>query len=296
MSYALLEPSLLSISENDWLCEIKRDDYLEHFSCIMNCINDSDNIELAWNDLFDELFWSSPQKRPWKMDQYWSNTIIPIIYEKLQKNAVVIDIHDIECEIEPEIKHDRQDLLSIFKKLIPQLHIEDRDTLVCLGLKNIPVQSHEFFVENEKLLRQPQLFHSPKCFLSLIDIEKQLWPLSNNDEELFYKAVNTKLQRDYAGKSILYEFTFAKNFIRKISKVQESKDKILTAVARRVIMTTADAGRDGCLQDESIVGQIGERRLRVTPRPSSKRIHYTKNGNSLEFIMFYDTGEHDDGL
>ena len=296
MSYALLEPSLLSICEEDWLCEVKRDDYLEHFSSIISCINDSEIIELAWNDLYDELFWTSPQKRPWKMDRYWSNTIIPIIYEKLQKNAVNIEIQDVECEIKPEIKYERKDFYSVFSKMLPELDLGERDILVCLGLKNIPVEPHKFFVTGKELTPIPQLLCSPSCFLSLIDIEKELWPSTNDDNELFSKAINTKLERDYIGKPVLYDFGFSKNFLKKISKVHDSRDKIITAIARRVVMTTAEAGRDGCLQDENIVGSTGVRRLRVTPRPSSKRIHYNKEGNSIEFTTFYDAGEHDDGL
>lgn len=296
MSYALLEPSLLYICEEDWLCEAKRDNYLEHFSIIMNGIGNDENIDLAWNDLYDELFWMSPQKRPWKMDRSWSNTIIPIIYEKLQRNAVNIEVQEIRCEIEPEIKYDRKDFYSIFSKMLPQLYFRERNVLICLGLKNIPVKPHEFFVSGEKLTPTPQLLFSPSCFLSLIDIEKQLWPLTNDDSERFSKAINTKLERDYIGRPTLYDFSFSKNFLKKISKVHESREKIIISIARRLIMTTAEAGRDGCLQDESIVGNSGVRRLRVTQRPSSKRIHYKKEDNSIEFLMFYDAGEHDDGL
>lgn len=296
MSYALLEPSLLSICEEDWLCEAKRDDYLEHFSSIMSCINDSESIELAWNDLYDEFFWTSPQKRPWKRDVYWSNTIIPIIYEKLQKNAVNIEVDGDECQIKPKIKYDRDDFYSVFSQMLPKLHLGERDILVCLGLKNIPAKPHEFFVMGKKITPIPKLLYSPSCFLSLIDIENQLWPLNGGDNEKFLNAINIKLERDYIGKLILYDFSFTKNFLKKISKVQDSRDKIITSIARRLFMTTAEAGRDGCLQDEDIVGSTGVRRFRVTPRPSSKRIHYNKEGNSIEFSMFYDVGEHDDGL
>ncbi|MDD5323079.1 MAG: hypothetical protein PHD43_21200 [Methylococcales bacterium] len=56
-------------------------------------------------------------------------------------------------------------------------------------------------------------------------------------------------------------------------------------------MTKAEAGRDGSLQDEVIKKDI--RRFRVT---LSKRIHYKENSVNIDFLMFYDEGEHDDGL
>ncbi|WP_318466619.1 hypothetical protein [Photobacterium leiognathi] len=296
MNYALLEPSLLSISEEDWYCECSRDEYLEHFNSIMNCINDSSNIKLAWNDLYDDLFWTSPQKRPWKMDRYWSNTIIPIIYEKLQKNAIHQDLGEELCEVEPKINCEREDLYSIFCKLIPQLNSEGKDSLICFGSKNIPIKPHEFFVSGEKIEPTPRMFYSENCFLSLIDIESELWPTGNDDNESFKKAINIKIARDLCNQKILYDFCFSQKFLKKISKVNIDRDKIITAIARRLIMNTSDAGRDGCLQDENIEGQESIRRLRVTPRPSSKRIHYKNSPNKIEFLMFYDVGEHDDGL
>lgn len=300
MYYALLEPSLLSISEEDWHCEHSRDEYLEHFNIIMESINSSEVVKLAWNDIYDELFWTSPQKLPWRMDKFWSNTIIPVIYEKLQKNSEHYELSNNTCSIEPQIKYNRDDLHAVFCRLLPQLHFEEKNVIVCFGPKNIPIKEHIFIISGNAIEPNPKLFYSANCFLSLIRIESDLWPkngVSNDDNHIIMKkAIETKISRDLGNENILYDFSFSKPFLKKLTDVKNDREKILTSMARRLIMNTGDAGRDGCLQDEGISGKENIRRLRVTPRPSSKRIHYKKNSNKIEFQMFYDAGEHDDGL
>jgi hypothetical protein len=84
--------------------------------------------------------------------------------------------------------------------------------------------------------------------------------------------------------------------MKKLVNTRGDHNRILAAMAKRLSMTTEEAGRDGALHDENLAGQDRVRRFRVTQRPTSKRIHYTFKDGVIEFVMFYDVGEHDDGL
>lgn len=97
----------------------------------------------------------------------------------------------------------------------------------------------------------------------------------------------------------MIDFEFKKAFVKKLLYVREDKLRILELIAKRLSKTTAEAGRDPVLQDENIEGKSNNdkvRRFRITPRPSSKRIHYKFERSMIVFTMFYDAGEHDDGL
>jgi len=298
MSYALLEPSLLSVSESTWRDEELRDEYLQHFFDIISSIDDKDGMNIAWTDLMDELMWESPQRLPWKKDKIWSQSLIPFIYKKLSSNADYISPSSGICTITPKLVVDRNDFYDEFCKLIPELYSFDFVPFICLGQSNIPSKAWAFNMGSSLVSPSPHFIMSKDCFLKNINIERDMWPTSSDDAELFKSAVLLKIKRDLEDKTVLYDFSFSKGFIKIISKVREDRDKILISVARRLILNSYEAGRDPCLQDEALEGKgkNKERRLRVTPRPSSKRIHYEKDNRELLFIVFYDAGEHDKGL
>ncbi|MFT4925061.1 MAG: hypothetical protein ACI8WB_001151 [Phenylobacterium sp.] len=296
MTYAVLDPGVISITEQDWACEESRDDFLEHFNIIMQCIGDNDEIALAWNALIDEVIWSAPQKPPWRQDRVWANNIIPIMYEKLMRSAQDIDIVDDGqiCTITPDIISDRSDLLAIFKQILATLHGCCDNILIPFGLKNIPIVTRQFSIDDEPLRPEPMLLTNEKDFLALIDVAKLYWPKSINDAEQLKQGIAILLRREYDIKTPLVGYTFCKDFTRKLAATNSDKRRILAAIVKRLSMSTTDAGRDGALHDEKIKAQ---RRFRVT---KEKRIHYQfneqSNGSIIEFLMFYDAGEHDDGL
>lgn len=295
MDFAILDPSILHISEEEWIDDEKRDAYLEHFMDMLNGINNDQNIALAWSDAFDELFWTPPQKLPWNMDKCWSNKIIPIVYDRINKNAKFFDAPEnhIHCEINPNIHYDRNDFYLLFLGLIVTLHKECNKIAMCFGIKNIPPKDHKFRVNGENLIPDPLFITNPKDFLNIIEVSKYYWPNSSNDSELVKKGILIILNRDYDKENSICCFSFSKQFLCKLAETTDDRDKILNAIAKRLSMTKAEAGRDGSLQDENIVGKKGIRRFRIT---SSKRIHYVEKPGNIEFLMFYDEGEHDDGL
>jgi len=298
MSVAVLEPSVLSIEEDEWFHEESRDNYLEHFNTILTCISNDRNISLAWCEKIDELIWSFPQRPPWKRDRIWANTIIPIIYERVQKNAVYIDDPEniLPCSIIPPINCDREEMYAVFLDVLGSLNDNCRKILIAFGLKNIPPEDHAFKIEENDLQPTPILMTGEVDFLNQIDVVSEYWPDGSDDSERLKKGISIILKRGYGLDNPVHDFQFSQRFLRKLSSTGVDRLRILNTIARRLTMNTSDAGRDGSLQDEGLEGRAGIRRFRITPRPSSKRIHYEFTNSGVEFLMFYDVGEHDDGL
>jgi hypothetical protein len=295
MDFAILDPSILHISEEDWFDEIKRDAYLEHFLNMLSGVNDNKNIALAWSHEFEELFWSPPQQLPWNKTKCWSNSIIPVVYNLINRNADFIDIKEnvIDFEIDPNINYERDDFYSLFVGLIVSLHKKCTKIAVCFSVKNIPPKDHKFRVNGEYLIPDPTFISNQKDFLKIIDVSENYWPNRSNDSELVKNGISTILRRDYGKEKAICSFSLSNQFISKLSNTSNDRDKIFKAIAKRLSMTKADAGRDGSLKDEDVAGKKNIRRFRVT---GSKRIHYLDKAGSIEFLMFYDEGEHDDGL
>ncbi|GGI72795.1 hypothetical protein GCM10007978_08260 [Shewanella hanedai] len=296
MSYALIDPSLLSVCESTWQDEKLRDEYLEHFFDIISSIDEEEGMTIAWTELMDELMWEPPHRLPWKQDKTWSQSLIPVIYKKLRHNFEYISPSNGNCTIIPKLVVDRADFYDEFCNMIPELYSSGYTPVICLGQSNIPSKTWFFNNGSTQLSPSPNYIISKDCFLKNINIENDMWPASSGDELLFRKAVLMKIQRDLDNKAVLFNFSFSKGFVKKISKVVESRDKILISVARRLILNSFETSKDPCLQDEALEGKKNERRLRVTPRPSSKRIHYEKDNIDIVFTMFFDAGEHDKGL
>ena len=94
----------------------------------------------------------------------------------------------------------------------------------------------------------------------------------------------------------IYEYKFSKQFLVDfLGSEKRFRDHIIEKVGLRLSMSLQDASKDPTLQDKEIKLRK-ERRFRVTPRPTSTRIHYSydKKKNEIIFERFYT--EHDDGL
>lgn len=303
MDYAVLEPSVISISQDEWDCEVQRDDYLEHFNLILKNIENNQDLHIAWSSETDDLIWAAPQRPPWRRDRTWANTIIPILFKSMQNNLEYIDIEEdsLECTIEPPLKCYREELTKNFKNILAHLHDNCEQIIIPLGLKNIPVIAPfpKFSVDENELAPPPSLISCCNDFLKIVKVEETFWPKSGEDAESLREGINLLLKRNHNIDPCIVHFDFKKSFVKKLSVTQNSKLRILELMAKRLSKTTAEAGRDPVLQDEKVEGKSNknqERRFRVTPRPSSKRIHYSFDNSKIIFKMFYDSGEHDDGL
>ena len=76
----VLSPSVFFIDENEWLDETKKDDFLQHFSDILETVEAYQHTQIYWNDDWELFLWDHPQIPPWRQDKNLRNSIIPLIY------------------------------------------------------------------------------------------------------------------------------------------------------------------------------------------------------------------------
>lgn len=295
MELTILDPDIVVISEQNWLCDEYRDDYLEHFFNILNGIDATDNISLAWCNQMDEIIWSSPQKLPWRRDSGWNNALFPVIYKKFTKNYAYIDVPENAefCDASPRITCYTDDLNDVFSQLLGVLHNNCNKIIIAFGLNNLPLQKHEFKIGGADLIPIPILIDDEAKLLKQIDVAREFWPSSQNDSSAFDKGISIIFKREYGVESQKQHYSSSVRFLKKLSSTTSDKNKILNSIAKRLSMTMAEAGRDGGLLDEGIVGDAETRRFRVT---QVERIHYKIIESTIHFLMFYSDGEHDDGL
>ena len=180
------------------------------------------------------------------------------------------------------------------KKIIPIVSFNNgnKNNLIHIGLKNTFL-SNRSFTSNKHNQKIPLIaINAKNDYLKQIPIEDILWPEHNNCEnpERLKKALHIILERDFPGTESIYTFQFDKGFLKKLISTTQDKLKILRTIARRLTLTPGQARGDGAFQE----AQIGnEYRFRVS---KSKRIHFSIDRAHIIFLMYYDEGEHDDGL
>lgn len=296
MTYAVLEPSLFSMSEGDWEDVRIRDEKLSLFLDIVSSIDQIDSWRIAWSDVVEGCIWRDPSSRPWRRCRSWSNTIMPVIAKKFLVNVDRFETgRNGEVASNPEMHFHDEDMGRSFFNLMVAISGMDDELFVCYGLDNYHPKKFSFHLDGLPFPKRIGDVYSRRDILNGLSIEENYWPRSAADKELFSFGVRFVLERDYNITSECQEFYFSDAFIEKIVAVATRRDKVFGSIARRISMSSAEAGRDPQLQDEALIGRTAIRRFRVTQRPSSNRIHYEFN-NGMHFIMYYGDGEHDDGL
>ncbi len=294
MTYSILEPSIISISDDDWSNDTVRDIFLDQLLSTINLIDDLKFSKIAWSTNIDNMIWSSPQQPPWKQDSSWTNVINPILYKISTNNHYFDDDIDDICIINPELYSPRADIYNEIKKIIPivSFNKENKNSLIHIGLKNTSPSNHTFTSNKHNQKIQLIAINAKNDYLKQIPIEDIFWPEHNNcdNHERLGKALHIILERDFSGTKSIYTFEFDKGFLKKLISTTQDKLKILTTIARRLTLTAVQARGDGAFQEEQIGDQY---RFRVS---KSKRIHFSTNKTHIIFLMYYDEGEHDDGL
>lgn len=300
LQYAVFDPNFLVISDADWERDESRSCYLEHLTGVLEALDNKRNIHIAWSDECESIIWS---QMPWRKSKHWNNSLVPILYKRLNANIKLLDIDPggPVCEIVPSMCIDDGHLESArlyetYTKILGHLNRECDEIKIALGLKNIALTNISFVVNESLLHPEPVLVRSKFCLFDDELLIEEWWPNNSRDSDGLIKSIFVVLQRDYSISEPLNRIRFSRGFLKKLSEVQNERMQILTAMAKRLSMTAADAGTDASLRDKPIQGKNGERRFRVSQRPTSRRIHYIFRNSCIEFLMFYDVGEHDDGL
>lgn len=297
---SVLVPSVLFIDEHVWLDEAKRDAFLAHFLAILECIETYQHTRIYWTIEWEHFLWESPQIPPWRQDKMIRNTIIPLIYKKFPPLQEYIDtpLSKNTCTSVLSIPYS-QEIEAYFHQFI-HLFIERAEAIYLVFGFNQKGDKLPIFTctcHPQKLAYEPIL--KAKDWLKHLDAVTQYWANNTIEEAAFHQAIN--LAYHQKNNQAPPNYVLSSNFIRSIQRpiTVRHKQAIINSIVKRLSLTRYEASRDGQLQDEQIK-KTKEYRFRVTPRPTSNRIHYTFEGKDehrqIKLLCYYGEGEHDDGL
>lgn len=295
-----LEPTSLFISDDEWQDDETRDNFLESLLDILNIIDGLALHKILWTEGLENLFWTSPQLNPWREYGNYKLSIIPILYNKFNSNYEFVSASITEATLEPELycPETLEEVKAEFLKLSDSLVTNEMKFHLILGNHNTKVDSLLVISSDGKTFN-PSLVKGKCDYCKCIDYDKFFWPTSFSVEEIKKFRIGIEIARlaEFPKTNFRYAFEFRKSFIKDIIDIAEDKRKnVLLKLAKRLCSNAKEASEDPTLQDEYI-GKVKEFRFRVTPRPSSTRIHYIFSGNAtIEFLRYYGFGEHDDGL
>lgn len=288
----MLDPSLVFITTDRWEIEQFRDDYLERMIKTFQEIDNShDNkLKLVWSYKLEEILWSTSKYKPWN-ELNGGNSLVPILYKYFRRNIDFLNHKDIESTSTPKLEIDDVDISTEYYKLTNELIVnynnfaffsdtsEIEFTSNC-GINYIPSNCNNCFGIC-KLNLTNNLF-------SVEDLETKKKNFSNVIN-LYITTNNFNLKND---------FSFSNSFIRKVASLSsEDLNELIEKLSLRLKYNSGEARACNIIQDEFITANsINEHRIRITHRPTSKRVHYIFNDGKIEFKSYYGIGEHDEGL
>lgn len=292
---AVLDPAILFMSETDWYDEIKQDDFLNHLLKNLEYIDEYSSAKIYWNDDFESSLWASPQQPPWRTKRDLNLQIVPILFKLFAKNKIEIqnpnNLHS--CDVSPYMNKCHSDNLNdYFLKLMHKIIDIKEDVFLCLAIQNrlSDTNQYSFSCTCHSNTLVPDLINKPDDWLYHIDLENDYWPNSTKYIENFMKAIDIVKKRDFGDKPFLYNYKFSEGFIKDIIAIKKNKTNIIESIAKRLVLTTQEAGQDHSLQHEYL-NHEKQYRFRVT---LAYRIQY-KFSNEKE-IVFLNCGNHDYGL
>lgn len=284
MDNVLICPSKIFITEDLWNDESFRENYLIEMMETFEIIDKSKQIKLIWSIDLENKLWENNKYRPWSEYTTTRNQIIPIIYNFFNKNIIYSEINEQICIKTPDFELNDNDILKIYSQICNEKILSKEDfTLIISKNENYFISS----TEDEYLA---------EIFKTNFDIlKKYLDKIINSEDvrdvfqtiELYLKSKNLKR---------LNKYSFSSNFIKKMKKLgNEDLDRLFERLALRLSYTSAEARSCILLRDKYIDEDNGFR-MRITNRPTSKRVHYKIEEDSIKFTEYYGIGEHDDGL
>ena len=297
MRSAVLDPSLLHVSENDWLDPPYRDGFLNHLLDTLQGIDDRRDVQIAWTLQQEACLWQDPQTPPWRRDKDWSNQLVPAIYRLLQRNTTPIrpDPPQFTCTVTPSMQCVHEPAQDYFLLLMHSFITSQDETFLCLGLPNLPPPTPPYVFDCTCCPSSisPNLVCRSTDWLKYIDITAEYWPSAQTDSDKLTAALQLFRIKEFPDKPFIYTFQFSLSFIDALSQTPSDRTRILRQMVRRLTLTRQQAADDRSLHDEYL-HQQRLYRFRVT---RTMRIHYdyTPDGH-IHFSSFYDTGQHDEGL
>lgn len=292
MDKIMINPSLIFISTDRWEIEDFRDEYLEKMIKIFQEIDKTNDnrLKLIWSYTLEEILWSTPTYKPWS-ELNGGNTLVPVLYKYFRKNVDFHNHNEISSTSIPDIEINDINIKSEYYKLTNNLIVKKTKFAYLTDIESIKFTSDcgidylPFMCKNCFEIFKLNLFQN---IFSEEDIEKRKQKLIRAIE--LYSLEN---ERDLKNKILI-----SNSFIKRLYHLNpEDLNDLINILSLRISYTAAEARACKTIQDEFITSKsINEYRIRVTNRPTSKRVHYVFTDDMIEFKHYYGIGEHDDGL
>lgn len=289
-TFTVIHPENLFVENGDSLKD-PNNKFVIGFKNILNIVTEIKPKVLFSKDL-SGAFWSHP---PWSdpysyiLDVQIRMSLMSQIYPFFRK--YIDEDNDTSkldpSDSDPSINFFDENSLEETKKLITSTEKYQSSFFLNTDKENYK------FSHNGKNLKIKSITSANEIFEQVESFEKW-WPKSKSEIHKFKDCLNI-----YSKKSSvesIYEYNFSKQFLVDfLGSEKRFRDHIIEKVGLRLSMSLQVASKDPTLQDKEIKLRK-ERRFRVTPRPTSTRIHYSydKKNNEIIFERFYT--EHDDGL
>jgi hypothetical protein len=303
---AVFEPSLLFISDIDWLDSQKQDDFLEHLLHQLEMIDEYDICKIWWTDSLQDILVGNPNMHPW-FGSDLRNPIIVTLSQKFYNRVENTSAYESVSVINPSLSvyYNNEKANDEFLKLTHSLMDVEEDFYFCVGLNNQLLNPNCYIFSCECKIQhkdlQPILINTADNWLYLLDIVERFFPKTIEEfDDKFERGMNLVQRKMFANKPYLFDYQFTKNFKKSVISRNSCREDIFIAVVKKLISTAAEAASSD-LHDEFITkNKINEWRIRVTQRPTSTRIHYevkkkakTEDKDIIIFLNYYGEGEHD---
>ncbi len=292
MNDVIIDPYFTFICEEDWEDQDKQICFLESFLKLLEIPDYYPSTSFCWSYEMEELLWQAPTYPPWKY--YAKNQTVIIYYHKFFSKAKLFETSGNFCTTNPQMLwHENKSIHNAFSSLVYELvngsieFVFFKHMIRTLEAVNCNANNQDY---------SPPIICDRRSYFLMIPFIEYYWDLLQTNSASFNKCL--KIHGFIIGQEHFEnEYEFSDSFIDDLRNELEPRFRlnIIDALVKRLCMNSIDAARDTALREEYI-DQNDCYRLRVTPRPTSCRIHYKRNGNSMVFSNYYSSGEHDDGI
>ena len=283
-------PTVLFISNNDWCDVTTKNKFLDALYTTFECISNN-KYQLYWNEDLENLLWEAPSLMPWYSPETYR------ILNYLKECAVLVNdsCKYNPCTVTPHVITNitGKDIIS---PVLPLLHyILANDYEFSFVVDETNNKSFQMSCDCHKITYTPII----KCVNNMEDTEPfditNEWDVITTNEDSMNEALKKVVKRYFNDVRILYKLRFSSKFLSEISQIKaSSRNGLLYAIAKRIIMHQKDASNSKSLNDETLKGFANKRSFRVN---HECRIQYTYTEKGcIELLTYSSEGEHDKKL
>lgn len=304
---ALFSPNALLISPVDWGIPTERDDFLRRLWGYLDVIDVLSSASIFWSDeLGAALFTNS--KPPWLTDKSWGNPIVQAIYPMIRRHWTNVSPVGTQCSCSTSPARSctscSPDVNAAFLELVHELAMRSQTSVILGSEMDAPGNTNavRFTCVSHAVNVVQLLYRDRSDYSKGLKLSSLCWPTQPDDRNYERLKIGVQLTAEvefmWPASTRLPVFQASRRFLDDLARQTAYRDKILKALALRLMIGRAGATTHPTLRDEdpqyTDSGRRGERRFRATKK---SRFHYLPLENdTMRLVRFFGPGEHDNGL